>query len=117
MTMERHVDSLPTFRRVVAVCAHPDDESFGLGAVIATFVEQDTIGGGAVDLVDLDEVTWTDPPEREEAGSPNVVGATQPSTSSTGSAGTPSSPTTGNCRHGSVAGSPRLPVSPSSARM
>jgi selenocysteine lyase/cysteine desulfurase len=32
-------------------------------------------GGGAVDLVDLDEVLWTDPPEREEAGSPNVIGA------------------------------------------
>jgi selenocysteine lyase/cysteine desulfurase len=32
-------------------------------------------GGGAVDLVDLDEVLWTDPPEREEAGSPNVLGA------------------------------------------
>ena len=32
-------------------------------------------GGGAVDLVDLDEVVWTDPPEREEAGSPNVLGA------------------------------------------
>ena len=30
---------------------------------------------GAVDLVDLDEVVWTDPPEREEAGSPNVLGA------------------------------------------
>ena len=28
-----------------------------------------------MDLVDLDEVIWTDPPEREEAGSPNVVGA------------------------------------------
>jgi selenocysteine lyase/cysteine desulfurase len=28
-----------------------------------------------VDLVDLDEVVWTDPPDREEAGSPNVVGA------------------------------------------
>jgi len=32
-------------------------------------------GGGAVDLVDLDEVVWTEPPDREEAGSPNVVGA------------------------------------------
>ena len=32
-------------------------------------------GGGAVDLVDLDEVVWTDPPDREEAGSPNVMGA------------------------------------------
>jgi selenocysteine lyase/cysteine desulfurase len=28
-----------------------------------------------VDLVDLDEVLWTAPPEREEAGSPNVIGA------------------------------------------
>ena len=26
-------------------------------------------------FVDLDEVVWTEPPEREEAGSPNVVGA------------------------------------------
>jgi selenocysteine lyase/cysteine desulfurase len=31
-------------------------------------------GGGAVDLVDLDGVAWADPPEREEAGSPNVIG-------------------------------------------
>lgn len=28
---------LPAVRRVVAVCAHPDDESFGLGAVLAAF--------------------------------------------------------------------------------
>jgi len=32
-------------------------------------------GGGAVELVDLDEVVWTDPADREEAGSPNVIGA------------------------------------------
>ena len=31
-------------------------------------------GGGAVKLVDLDEVVWADGPERHEAGSPNVVG-------------------------------------------
>ena len=43
----------------------------------ATFSRGDPFlaGGGAVDLVDLDEVMWTDPPEREEAGSPNVIGA------------------------------------------
>ena len=31
-------------------------------------------GGGAVKLVTLDDVIWADPPERHEAGSPDVVG-------------------------------------------
>ena len=33
------------------------------------------VGGGSVDLVTLDDVQWADLPDREEAGSPNVVGA------------------------------------------
>ena len=43
----------------------------------ASFADGDPFlaGGGAVDLVGLDEVVWSDPPDREEAGSPNVVGA------------------------------------------
>ena len=53
---------------------------FGAGVLIGprrSFADGDPFlaGGGAVDLVDLDEVAWTDPPEREEAGSPNVIGA------------------------------------------
>ena len=53
---------------------------FGAGVLAGprdAFTEGDPFlaGGGAVDLVDLDEVAWTDPPEREEAGSPNVIGA------------------------------------------
>ncbi len=32
-------------------------------------------GGGAVDFVTLDDVLWTSLPDRQEAGSPNVVGA------------------------------------------
>ena len=41
--------ALPGFRRVLAVCAHPDDETFGLGALIDRFVEQDA----TVDLLCL----------------------------------------------------------------
>ena len=43
----------------------------------AAFAEGDPFlaGGGAVNLVELDDVVWNDPPDREEAGSPNVVGA------------------------------------------
>jgi selenocysteine lyase/cysteine desulfurase len=53
---------------------------FGGGVLVgprSTFADGDPFlaGGGAVDLVDLNEVVWTDPPEREEAGSPNVIGA------------------------------------------
>jgi selenocysteine lyase/cysteine desulfurase len=53
---------------------------FGAGVLIGprhAFASGDPFlaGGGAVDLVDLDGVVWTDPPEREEAGSPNVLGA------------------------------------------
>jgi selenocysteine lyase/cysteine desulfurase len=53
---------------------------FGAGLLVGprdTFRAGDPFlaGGGAVDLVDLDEVVWTDPPDREEAGSPNVMGA------------------------------------------
>ena len=34
----RTLDRLPAWREVVAVVAHPDDESFGLGALLASFV-------------------------------------------------------------------------------
>ncbi len=34
------VDVLPPWRAVLAVVAHPDDESFGLGALLAAFVER-----------------------------------------------------------------------------
>jgi selenocysteine lyase/cysteine desulfurase len=64
----------------IAFSGHKMYAPFGAGALIGprrVFETGDPFlaGGGAVDLVDLDEVIWTEPPEREEAGSPNVVGA------------------------------------------
>ena len=71
---------LPRAADFVAWSGHKMYAPFGAGVLIGprdAFTEGDPFlaGGGAVDLVDLDEVVWTDPPEREEAGSPNVIGA------------------------------------------
>ncbi len=71
---------LPAAADYLAWSGHKMYAPFGTGVLIgprATFTDGDPFlaGGGAVDLVDLDEVAWTDPPEREEAGSPNVIGA------------------------------------------
>lgn len=71
---------LPVEADYVAWSGHKMYAPFGAGVLVgptATFADGDPFlaGGGAVDLVDLDEVIWTDPPDREEAGSPNVIGA------------------------------------------
>ena len=71
---------LPAGADFLSFSGHKLYAPFGAGALIgprSAFREGDPFlaGGGAVDLVDLDEVIWTEPPEREEAGSPNVVGA------------------------------------------
>jgi selenocysteine lyase/cysteine desulfurase len=71
---------IPSTVDFVAWSGHKMYAPFGAGALVgprSAFTDGDPFlaGGGAVDLVDLDEVIWTDPPEREEAGSPNVLGA------------------------------------------
>lgn len=71
---------LPDGADFVAWSGHKMYAPYGAGVLVGprdTFATGDPFlaGGGAVDLVDLDEVAWTDPPEREEAGSPNVIGA------------------------------------------
>ncbi len=71
---------LPRGADFVVFSGHKMYAPFGAGVLIgprSAFEEGDPYlaGGGAVELVDLDEVVWTEPPEREEAGSPNVVGA------------------------------------------
>jgi selenocysteine lyase/cysteine desulfurase len=71
---------LPADADFLAFSGHKMYAPFGAGALIgprSAFADGDPFlaGGGAVDLVDLDEVVWTLPPDREEAGSPNVLGA------------------------------------------
>ena len=80
-------------RRVDMRGRHPDERidflifsshkvyaPFGSGALIAARAdmeraEPDLVGGGVADMVSEDEVVWNALPDREEAGSPNVVGA------------------------------------------
>lgn len=52
---------------------------FGIGALIApkeTFKEgySEQIGGGTIDYVSMKDVIWAQPPEKEEAGTPNLMG-------------------------------------------
>jgi selenocysteine lyase/cysteine desulfurase len=69
----RHIDYL-------SLSAHKMYAPLGTGALVGRkdiFNEgdPDMRGGGEVEIVTLDSVTWSEPPERDEAGSPNVVGA------------------------------------------
>ncbi len=69
----RHLD-------FVTLSAHKLYAPYGPGALIGrtdVFAEgtPDMVGGGVVQIVMLDEVVWAGPPDRDEAGSPNHVGA------------------------------------------
>ena len=71
---------LPAGADFLAFSGHKLYAPYGSGALIgprSLFETGDPFlaGGGAVDLVGLDEVVWNSPPDREEAGSPNVIGA------------------------------------------
>ncbi len=80
----RKIDLLPlddpAHLDFISVSAHKMYAPFGTGALIGrkdVFAQgdPDVTGGGTVEIVTLDNVVWTTPPERDEAGSPNVVGA------------------------------------------
>ena len=64
----------------LALSGHKLYAPFGAGALVARgrALERGQPllrGGGAIEIVTLDDVIWADAPERHEAGSPNVVGA------------------------------------------
>lgn len=69
----RHLD-------FVALSAHKMYAPFGTGALVGprdVFLQgpPEYRGGGTVDVVTLDEVAYAGMPDRDEAGSPNVIGA------------------------------------------
>ena len=64
----------------VAFSGHKIYAPFGSGVLIGprwVFEEgpPDAVGGGTVHAVTMDDVHWAPPPEKEEAGTPNVPGA------------------------------------------
>jgi cysteine desulfurase/selenocysteine lyase len=64
----------------IALSGHKMYAPFGGGALVGekAFFRQrppDYRGGGTIEVVTLDEVHWAEPPERNEVGSPNVIGA------------------------------------------
>ncbi|MDH5507446.1 MAG: aminotransferase class V-fold PLP-dependent enzyme, partial [Anaerolineae bacterium] len=69
----RHLD-------YVAISAHKLYAPYGTGVLVGrrdTFSQgtPDMVGGGVVEIVTLDSVEWAEPPDRDEAGSPNTAGA------------------------------------------
>jgi selenocysteine lyase/cysteine desulfurase len=80
----RKVDMLPSdsprHLDFIQFAAHKIYAPMGSGGLVGPrdFFNQgepDYRGGGTVEIVTLDEVFWTSAPERDEAGSPNVIGA------------------------------------------
>ena len=73
-------DDDPEHLDFVAIAGHKMYAPFGTGALIGSsefFLQgaPEYPGGGTVDVVTPDEVHWAGMPDRDEAGSPNVVGA------------------------------------------
>lgn len=64
----------------IVLSGHKMYAPYGTGALVgpkSAFLEgdPDLVGGGTVDIVTHDTVSWTGLPDKEEAGSPNVPGA------------------------------------------
>ena len=75
----RPLDMAATGIDVLAFSGHKMHAPFGAGAlVLPTRLLADgepfLVGGGTVKAVSFDDVVWADCPDRDDAGSPNVVG-------------------------------------------
>jgi selenocysteine lyase/cysteine desulfurase len=79
-SLDMRPDDDPEHIDFVALSGHKMYAPFGTGALIGPqeiFLRDgpEYSGGGTVDVVTLDEVHWTGLPDREESGSPNIIGA------------------------------------------
>ncbi|WP_337059894.1 aminotransferase class V-fold PLP-dependent enzyme [Kineococcus sp. G2] len=75
----RPIDMTATGIDVLALSGHKLNAPYGAGALVVprrllAEGEPMLVGGGAVAAVSHDDVVWADGPDREEAGSPNVLG-------------------------------------------
>ncbi len=78
--IDMRADDDPGHLDFVALSAHKMYAPYGTGALVGPVSvfgsgTPDVVGGGTVDIVTVDDVRWAGPPDRDEAGSPNVVGA------------------------------------------
>jgi selenocysteine lyase/cysteine desulfurase len=78
--IDMRADDDPGHLDFVVLSAHKMYAPYGTGALIgpvSVFSQgtPDVVGGGTVEIVTVDDVHWSSPPDRDEAGSPNVVGA------------------------------------------
>lgn len=75
--MKPHDD--PEHLDFVAFSAHKMYAPYGVGALVGCreallAAEPENVGGGTVDIVTVENAYWRDLPEREEAGTPDIVG-------------------------------------------
>ncbi len=78
--LDMRPDDDPEHLDFVVLSAHKMYAPYGTGALVGpkeVFLQSgpEYPGGGTIDVVTLDEVHWAGMPDRDEAGSPNVVGA------------------------------------------
>jgi selenocysteine lyase/cysteine desulfurase len=78
--VDMKTDDDPEHLDFVVLAGHKMYAPYGTGALVGPkefFLRSapEYPGGGTVDVVTLDEVHWAGMPDRDEAGSPNVIGA------------------------------------------
>ncbi|HET8754887.1 MAG TPA: aminotransferase class V-fold PLP-dependent enzyme [Solirubrobacteraceae bacterium] len=72
----RAIDMAATGIDYLALSGHKLYAPLGAGALVGRMPDGEPLlhGGGAIELVTVDDVIWLDAPDRFESGSPNVVG-------------------------------------------